>query len=225
MTSPFAGTSRSWDFLPGLTAVRRSNFLKYNTCCCSSRSWIAYIFLSFNILLQLILCNNLSRVIPLSKLCWTPLSIRESGILVINFCQVAPLCMNKTMLKCAKNHGNRFGHWRYKQKMWAFKHTVAYFLAHPVYCIDLFLADHTIGRAFGTLCRLSVCLSSVVCDVLYCGETVFLAKKCLKDWIGNQSQKVHFLGRRHISTSGFAATATETTVFALFLPIQPNNQY
>jgi len=30
-----------------------------------------------------------------------------------------------------------------------------------------FLADRTIGRAFGTLCRLSV-----VCDVLYCGETV-----------------------------------------------------
>jgi len=27
-------------------------------------------------------------------------------------------------------------------------------------------ADRTIGRAFGTLCRLSVC------DVLYCGETV-----------------------------------------------------
>ena len=35
-----------------------------------------------------------------------------------------------------------------------------------------FLADRTIGRAFGTLCRLSVCLSSVVCDVLYPGETV-----------------------------------------------------
>jgi len=34
-----------------------------------------------------------------------------------------------------------------------------------------FLADRTIGRAFGTLCRLSVCLSSV-CDVLYCGEMV-----------------------------------------------------
>ena len=37
-----------------------------------------------------------------------------------------------------------------------------------------FLADHTIGRAFGTMCRLSsVCrLSVVVCDVLYCGKTV-----------------------------------------------------
>jgi len=27
----------------------------------------------------------------------------------------------------------------------------------------LFLADRTIGRAFGILCRLSVCLSSVIC--------------------------------------------------------------
>jgi len=34
--------------------------------------------------------------------------------------------------------------------------------------------------------------------------------------MGNQGQKVDFLGRRHISTSGFAATATETAVFALF---------
>jgi len=31
-----------------------------------------------------------------------------------------------------------------------------------------FLANRTISRAFGTMCR----LSSVVCDVLYCGETV-----------------------------------------------------
>ena len=29
--------------------------------------------------------------------------------------------------------------------------------------IDRFLADRTIGRAFGTVCRLSVCLLSVVC--------------------------------------------------------------
>ena len=38
------------------------------------------------------------------------------------------------------------------------------------------LADRTIGRAFGTMCRLSsVCLS--VCDVLYCGETVRPSEK------------------------------------------------
>jgi len=36
----------------------------------------------------------------------------------------------------------------------------------------VFLADRTIGRAFGTLCRLTVCRLSVVCNVLYCGETV-----------------------------------------------------
>jgi len=42
-----------------------------------------------------------------------------------------------------------------------------------------FLADRTIGRAFGTLCRLSVvvCLSSVICDVLYCGKMVHPSEK------------------------------------------------
>ena len=35
-----------------------------------------------------------------------------------------------------------------------------------------FLADH-VGRAFGTLCR----LSSVVCNVLYCGKTVRPSQK------------------------------------------------
>jgi len=30
-----------------------------------------------------------------------------------------------------------------------------------------------------SVCRLSVCLSVVVCNVLYCGKT--LAKKCLKE--------------------------------------------
>jgi len=37
------------------------------------------------------------------------------------------------------------------------------------------LADRTIGRAFGTVSRLSVVCLSVclsVCDVWYCGETV-----------------------------------------------------
>jgi len=32
-------------------------------------------------------------------------------------------------------------------------------------------------------------------------------------------KKLILLGRRHISTSGFASTATETAVFALFLPV------
>jgi len=36
---------------------------------------------------------------------------------------------------------------------------------------ESFLADRTNGRAIGTVLRLSVvvCLSSVVCDVMYCG--------------------------------------------------------
>ena len=68
------------------------------------------------------------------------------------------------------------------------------------------------------VCRLSVCLS-VCLSVTFCivAKCCVLAKKCLKEWIGNQGQKVHFFGRRHISTSGFAATATKAAVFALFL--------
>ena len=38
-----------------------------------------------------------------------------------------------------------------------------------------FLADRTISRAFGTLCRLSVYLSA--CNVLYCGKTVRPSEK------------------------------------------------
>ena len=86
-----------------------------------------------------------------------------------------------------------------------------------------FLANRTIGRAFGTVYRLAVvCLSVTFCIV---AKRYVLAKKCLKEWIGNQGQKVDFLVRRHISTSGFAATATETAFFALFLPVQPINRY
>ena len=77
-----------------------------------------------------------------------------------------------------------------------------------------FLADRTIGRAYGTVCRLS---SSVVCDVLYCGKTVRPSQKVSEEVNRKPGQKVHFFGRRHISTSGFAATATKTAVFALFL--------
>ena len=87
---------------------------------------------------------------------------------------------------------------------------------------ESFLADCTIGRAFGTMCRLSVCLSVTFCIV---AKRYVLARKCLKERIGNQGQKVDFLGRRHISTSSFAATATETAVFVLFLPVQPSNRY
>ena len=70
-----------------------------------------------------------------------------------------------------------------------------------------------------SVCRLS--------SVMFCivAKLYVLAKNCLKEWIGNQGQKVDFLGRRHISTSGFADTATDTAVFALFLPVQPSNWY
>jgi len=48
---------------------------KYNACCCSRRLWTASIFLSFIALLQLILFSNLSRLVLLNNLHWTPLSI------------------------------------------------------------------------------------------------------------------------------------------------------
>jgi len=74
------------------------------------------------------------------------------------------------------------------------------------------------------VCRLSVCLS-VVCNVLYCGKTVRPSKKVSEGVNRKSGSKSSFLGRCHISTSGFAATATETAVFALFLPVQPSNRY
>jgi len=48
-----------------------------------------------------------------------------------------------------------------------------------------FLADRTIGRAYGTACRLSVCLSSVcrLSSVTFCivAKRYVLAKKYLKE--------------------------------------------
>jgi len=60
---------------------------------------------------------------------------------------------------------------------------------------------------------------------LYRGEWYDLTKICLKEQIGNQVKKLIFLGRRHISISGFASMATKTAVFALFLPVQPSDWY
>ena len=71
------------------------------------------------------------------------------------------------------------------------------------------MADRTIGRAFGTLCRLTVC------DVLYCGEMVRPSEKVSEEVNRKPGQKVDFWGRHHISTSGFATTATETAIFCL----------
>jgi len=51
-----------------------------------------------------------------------------------------------------------------------------------VFCSFL-LADRTIGRAYGTVCRLSVCLSVVCLSVTFCivAKRCVLAKKCLKE--------------------------------------------
>jgi len=80
------------------------------------------------------------------------------------------------------------------------------FVVRPMYDVQTFipvtfLADRTISRAFGrpTVCRLS---SVTFCIV---AKRYVLAKDCLKERKGNQGQKVDFLGRRHISTSGFAS--------------------
>jgi len=51
----------------------------------------------------------------------------------------------------------------------------------------------------------SVCLSVTFCIV---AKRYVLSKNCLKEWIGNRGEKVDFLGRRHISTSGFVRSAT-----------------
>jgi len=63
-----------------------------------------------------------------------------------------------------------------------------------------------------------VCLSSVCLSVTFCivAKWYVLAKNCLKEQVKNHSQKVDFLGCRHISTSGFASTTTKMAVFALF---------
>ena len=96
----------------------------------------------------------------------------------------------------------------------------------PMQILFAFLADCTIGsclwhtvsfwHTMSSVCCLSVCLSSVTFCIV--AKRYVRAKNFLKEWIGNQGQKVDFLGRRHISTSGFASTATMTAVFALFLP-------
>ena len=58
---------------------------------------------------------------------------------------------------------------------------------------EFFLADRTIGRAYGTLCRLSVCRLSV-CNVLYCGETVRPSEKVSEGVNRKPGSKSSFLG-------------------------------
>ena len=69
------------------------------------------------------------------------------------------------------------------------------------------------------LARCVVCLSVIclsVCDVLYCGKMVRPSKKVSEEVNRKPgSKKLIFLGRRHISTSGFATMATEMAIFCL----------
>ena len=109
------------------------------------------------------------------------------------------------------------------QSQHAFKHELCY--------VDLLLSlCFSFFSFWPTVLLVEPLVHFVIChhlSVTFCIVTkrYVLAKNCLKEWIGNWGQKVYFLGRRHISTSGFASTATETAVFALFLPVQPSNRY
>jgi len=61
----------------------------------------------------------------------------------------------------------------------------------PIAAMQLwqFLADRTIGRAFGTLCRLSS-----VCNVLYCGKTVRPSEKLPEGVNRKPGSKSSFFG-------------------------------
>jgi len=66
-------------------------------------------------------------------------------------------------------------------------------VGNKFYACTVFLADRTIGRAFGTLCRLSVCLS-VVRNALYCGETVRPSEKLSEGVNRKPGTKSRFFG-------------------------------
>jgi len=96
---------------------------------------------------------------------------------------------------------------------------------HQCNCLNCLclLQGITVRNFWPTVLSVAPLAHRVVClSVVYLSSVTFyivakryvLAKSCLKEWIGNQGQKVHFLGLRHIFTSGFASTATETAVFA-----------
>jgi len=120
-------------------------------------------------------------------------------------------------------HGYMSGVHIYMAQQMPLPLTISYSSKSRLVLPSWFLADHTIGRAFGTLCHLSVCRLSVTVCIME--KRYVLAKNCLKEWIENQGQKVDFWGWCHISTSGFASVAAEMVVFALFLPVQPIDRY
>jgi len=60
---------------------------------------------------------------------------------------------------------------------------------HNFWNTSSFLADRTIGHAFGTLCHLSV-----VCDILYCGKTVCPSEKLSEEVNKKPWSKSWFFG-------------------------------
>jgi len=86
-----------------------------------------------------------------------------------------------------------------------------------------------IGRPY---CRSSlwlvhcdVCLSVVVCDVLYCGETVRPSKKVSEAVNRKPGSKSSFFGSPPYFYFRFRRYGHGDGRFALFLPIQPSNRY
>jgi len=89
------------------------------------------------------------------------------------------------------------------------------------------LADRAIGRAFGTVCRPSVCLSACLSSVTFCivAKRYVLAKNCLKEWIWIQGPKVDFLGSLPYFYFRFRLYGHWDGRFCLILPVQPSNRY
>jgi len=110
---------------------------------------------------------------------------------------------------------------RGKAPPWSWKHFVFQKCANEVQLCP-FLANRTISRAFGTLCR----LSSVVCNVLYCGKTVHPSKKLSegvnrkpgsKSWFFGSPPYFYFRFRRYGHRDGrfcliFASTAKQSVL-------------
>jgi len=65
----------------------------------------------------------------------------------------------------------------------------------------------------------SVCLS--VCNVLYCGKTVRPSQNVSEGVNRKPGSKSSFFGSPHISTSGFAATATKMAILPYFCSYSP----
>ena len=100
--------------------------------------------------------------------------------------------------------------------------TWAFFIIH-FQQLFIFLADWTIRRAFGSMCLLSVC--RLWRFVLWRNGTYILAKKCLKERIGNQGQKVDFGVAAIFLLPVSALRPPWRPLLPYFLPVQPSNRY